>query len=379
MMKKKLVGGRRGFALFMLIVLVLLSACGASSKQQTGALGTGGKAVGFVFIGARDDYGYNQAAYAGSVAVEKAFPKLKVLRAENVTEGAELERIMEEMIRNGAKIIFPTSYGFLDPALNVAKKHPNVLFYHQGGLKTAENLGTYLGNIWESVYLSGVAAGKMSKTGKLGYVAGFPIPQVLLNVNAFTIGVRSVNPNATVSVVFTGNWCDPSMQASAANSFIDQGADVLMQHQNCTKTITEIAEKRGVMMTGYHVDAAELAPNGWITGAAWNWPDMYVDLVKTAVEGKFKGSKYDGQYRGGMDTDSTLLARYGKQVPEDVRKFVDQKKAELKAGKLHPYKGPVYDQQGKIVIADGAIPDIKTLESMNYLVQGVVGNIPANK
>ena len=164
------------------------------SSSWGAAAGTGGKAVGFIFVGAKDDYGYNQAAYIGSQGVEKAFPDLKVLRSENVPETAEAERVMEEMIRNGAKIIFPTSYGHLDPALNVAKRHPDVLFYHQGGLKTADNLGTYFGTIWEPVYLAGIAAGKMSKSGKLGYIVSVPIPQVLLNVNAFELGAKSVNP-----------------------------------------------------------------------------------------------------------------------------------------------------------------------------------------
>jgi basic membrane protein A len=366
-----------GLTIAMALVLVFTVACGNNNEEAASeGPGTGGKAVGFIFVGAKDDYGYNQAAYAGSEAVEKEFPGYKILRSENVPETAEAERVMEEMIRNGAKIIFPTSYGHLDPALNVAKRHPDVLFFHQGGLKTAENLGTYFGTIWEPVYMAGVAAGKMSKTGKLGYIVSIPIPQVLLNVNAFQLGAKSVNPNATTTVVFTGSWCDPGQQANAANSMIDQGIDVLTQHQDCTKTVIETAERRGVMSVGYHADASELAPKGWIVGSIWNWPTLFVDMVKVASEGKFDGSKYDGSFRGMMAADIVQLTGFGAEVPDDVKKLVEDKKAEMLAGTLHPFKGPIKDQSGAIKIEDGVTPEVTALESTDYLIEGVIGSIP---
>ncbi|WP_276355864.1 BMP family ABC transporter substrate-binding protein [Cohnella caldifontis] len=348
----------------------------ASAPAASAAPGTGGTAVGFIFVGTKDDYGYNQAAYLGSEAVEKAFPDLKVLRAENVPETAEAERVMEQMIKDGAKIIFPTSYGHLDPALNVAKRHPDVVFFHQGGLKTADNLGTYFGTIWQPVYLAGVAAGKMSKSGKLGYIVSVPIPQVLLNVNAFELGAKSVNPNASTSVVFTGSWCDPGQQANAANSLIDGGVDVLTQHQDCTKTVIETAERAGIKTVGYHADASPLAPNGWITGSVWNWSDLFVDMVKTAVEGKFKGSKYDGKYRGTIADDVVRLTDFGAGVPDDAKQLVEEKKKGLLDGTLNPFKGPIEDQSGAVKIKDGETLTVEQLESMDYLVKGVVGNIP---
>lgn len=374
----------------IVVSLLILSACGskqptnapssnapdAGKSEKSSAVGTGGGSVGFLFVGVRDDYGYNQAAYQGSKAVEEGYPNMKVLRKENVPETAEAERVMEEMIRNGAKIIFPTSYGHLEPALEVAKRHPDVAFFHQGGLKTAENVGTYFGTIWEPVYLSGIAAGKMSKTGKLGYIVSVPIPQVLLNINAFTLGARTVNPNATTTVVFTGSWCDPGQQANAANSMIDQGVDVLTQHQDCTKTVIETAERRGVMTVGYHADASVLAPNGWITGSLWNWPKLYKDMVKTADEGKFKGSSYDGKFRGGLKDGIVQLAPFGAKVPNEVKQLVETKKSEIIAGKLHPFKGPVKDQSGKVRIAEGESPTLDKLETTDYLVEGVTGNIP---
>lgn len=371
----------------LLASIMLLGACsqpGATSGETGGAnngaasadAGTGGSAVGFIFVGTKDDYGYNQAAYLGSVAVEEAFPDLKVLRSENVPETAEAERVMEQMIKDGAKIIFPTSYGHLEPALNVAKRHPDVAFYHQGGLKTADNLGTYFGTIWEPVYLAGVAAGEMSETGKIGYIVSVPIPQVLLNVNAFTLGAQSVNPDAKTSVVFTGSWCDPGQQANAANSLIDGGVDVLTQHQDCMKTVIETAERRGVMTVGYHADAASLAPNGWITGSLWNWPELFVDMVQTARDGQFKGSKYDGKYRGTLADNVVQLGSFGANVPDDAKQLVEDRKAELLAGTLQPFAGPIKDQSGAVRIDESAVPTVEELESTDYLVEGVIGSIP---
>ena len=347
-----------------------------SSSSADATMGTGGSAVGFIFVGTKDDYGYNQAAYLGSVAVEEAYPDLKVLRAENVPETAEAERVMEQMIKDGAKIIFPTSYGHLEPALNVAKRHPDVVFFHQGGLKTANNVGTYFGTIWEPVYLAGVAAGKMSPSGKLGYIVSVPIPQVLLNVNAFTLGARSVNPDATTSVVFTGSWCDPGQQANATNSLIDSGADVISLHQDCMKTVIETAERRDVMTVGYHADASSLAPNGWITGSLWNWPELFVEMVKTAQDGQFKGSKFDGKYRGTLADNVVQLGSFGANVPADVVQYVEDQKKALLEGTLLPFAGPVKDQSGEVRIAEGETPTVEQLEGSDYLVEGVVGSIP---
>jgi basic membrane protein A and related proteins len=340
------------------------------------AVGQGGSAIGFIFVGPSDDYGYNQAAYIGSQAVEEAFDQVEVLRAENVPENQEAERVMETMIRSGAKIIFPTSYGHLDPALEVAKRHPDVVFLHQGGLKTAENLGTYFGTIWEPVYLSGVAAGHMSQSGKLGYIVAFPIPQVLLNINAFTLGAQSVNPDAETTVVFTASWCDPGQQAEAANSLIAQGVDVLTQHQDCTKTIIETAERNGIMSVGYHADASALAPEGWIAGSIWDWGALYVDMVNSVESGEWKASPYSGRYRTGVAEGAVKLAPFGKNVPQEVQDEVQAISDTLLDGSFFPFTGPIYDQEGNVRIAEGESPTVEELEATNYLIKGVVGTIP---
>lgn len=345
-------------------------------ESESAVPGTDGTAVGFIFVGPGDDFGYNQAAYLGSEAVAEALPDMEVLRAENVPENQEAERVMENMIRNGAKIIFPTSYGHLDPALAVAERYPDVIFMHQGGLKTADNLGTYFGTIWETMYLSGVAAGHMSETGKLGYVVAFPIPQVLLNINAFTLGAQSVNPDIETTVVFTASWCDPGQQAEAANTLLAQDVDVITQHQDCTKTIIETAERAGAMSVGYHADASELAPEGWITGAMWDWGELYTDIARTIAAGEWEDSVYNGSYRTGMADGSVKLAPFGASVPEDVQAEILALQAQILSGEFHPFEGPIYDQEGNVRIAEGEILTVEELEATDYLIQGVIGTIP---
>ncbi len=366
------------FRFFSLIAIasLVIAGCGGTTPAPQATSATQAGTVGFIFVGPGDDYGYNQAAYLGSKAVEADLPGVKVLRAENVPETEEAERVMEQMIRDGATIIFPTSYGHLDPALAVAARHPEVIFVHQGGLKTAENLGTYFGTIWEAVYLSGVAAGKMTKTNKLGYIVSFPIPQVLLNINAFTLGARSVNPAVTTIVVFTANWCDPGKQAEAANTLIAQGVDVLTQHQDCTKTIVETAERNGIMSVGYHADASPLAPKGWITGSIWNWGPLYDDMVKTIQAGKWNESPYKGKYRVGLKDGVVALAPFGASVPKEVQDLVLQKKQAIIDGTLFPFEGPIKDQDGKVRIEAGVRPPVEELETTDYLVEGVIGTIP---
>ena len=353
-------------------------ASATTAPAAASAPGTGGTAIGFIFVGPKDDYGYNQAAYLGSKAVEDKFGKnLKILRAENVPENEEAERVMENMIQQGAKIIFATSYGHLDPAINVAKRHPDVVFVHQGGAKHTANVGAYFGTIWQPVYLSGIAAGKMSKTGKLGYIVAFPIPQTLLNINAFTLGAQSVNPKATTTVVFTANWCDPAKQTEAVKTLVAAGVDVVTQHQDCAKTIVEASERAGIMSVGYHADGSPLAPKGWLTGSQWNWGNLYSDIVQTIVDGKWVGSKYDAIYREGFKEGVVELSPFGAAVTDDVKKLINDKKQTILDGKFNPFTGPIKDQDGKVRIADGVQLDTVKLEAeTTYLVQGVVGALP---
>jgi basic membrane protein A and related proteins len=327
--------------------------------------------IGFLFVGPVDDFGYNYAANQGRLCLEAVYPGSTVF-AENVPENAEAERVMEKMIKDGATLLFPTSYGHYDPATRVAKKYPNVTFFHMGGPGTSDNLGTFFGEIWQMVYVSGAAAGKVSKTGKLGYIVAFPIPQTLLNVNAFELGAKSTNPAATTTVVFTGNWCDPAKLAEASNSLVDQGIDVLTMHQDCPKPVIEVADRRGVYVVGYHADGSTVAPKAWITGSMWVWGPTMLQLTDEALNAKYKPSvlRY-GPKEGVVD-----LAPFGTDVTKEVQDEITKLKLDVIAGTVFPFAGPIKNQAGEFVVKDGEKPDTATLEKMDYLVEGVIGTIP---
>jgi len=352
-----------------------------SAGAATGTCGKGADTVGFIFVGPKNDYGYNQAAYDGAMAIKKKFPKLKVLTAENVPENDDAARVMESMVSKGADIIFATSYGHLDPALKVAANHPNVCVVQQGNFikgTVPANAGTYFGTVYEPVYLAGIAAGKATKSNKLGYVYALPIPQTIANINAFELGAQSVNPDAKVYTVATSAWCDPSKQADAANSLISQGVDVITQHQDCTSTITKIANEKGVGVVGYHADASALAPKTWITGSQWEWAPLYTDIVKTILAGKFTGSPYNDNYRVGYKTGTNPFVQspYGKSVSADTKALIESKLQDISTTGS-PFAGPVKTQSGGTMFPAGVVPDYAAIEAANtQFVQGVVGDLP---
>ena len=360
------------------------SSSGSTATAAAGSgPGAGSKKVGFIFVGPKDDYGYNQAAYQGSQAVKKKFPNLEILTAENVPEDDNATRVMEKMISDGAKIIFATSYGHLDPAMKVAAAHPEVAVVQQGNFikgKVTANTGTYFGTVYEPVYLAGIAAGKATKSNKLGYVYAFPIPQTIANINAFQLGAASVNPSAQTYVVNTSNWCDPAKQAEAAKSLFAQGVDVITQHQDCTATITKAAEEAGKMVVGYHADASSLAPKGWVTGSEWDWAALYSDIVETALAGKFTGSKYNANFRIGYKDGGNpfVQSKFGPSVTDDTKKLIETAKKDISAATGSPFKGPVVAQDGSNLFAAG-VPDYATVEEKNTaFVKGVVGQLPKN-
>jgi basic membrane protein A and related proteins len=355
------------------------TAPGATSAPGTGP-GVGSKAVGFIFVGPKDDFGYNQAAYQGSQAVKAAFPDLQVLTAENVPETDEAARVMESMISKGAKIIFATSYGHLDAALKVAADHPDVAVVQQGNTITGAippNAGTFFGTVYEPVYLAGIVAGKMTKSNKLGYVYAFPIPQTVANINAFELGAQSVNPDAKTYTVNTSSWCDPAKQADAAKSLLGQGVDVITQHQDCQATVVKAAESAGDMVVGYHADASSLAPKGWIAGSEWAWGDLYSKIVQTALDGKFTGSPFNANYRAGFkDGDNPfVVSKFGAEVTADTQALVQTTEKEL-AGTKSVFTGPINGQDGAVVIPAGTTLAPAAVDAMNFFVQGVVGDIP---
>lgn len=372
----------RAIALLLGLTLVATGCGGSSDAGSSGSSGGGDDGaftVGFIYVGPKDDFGYNQAAYEGSLAMEESVDGVELLQAENVPETAESEQVMQDMIDKGADMIFATSYGHLEFAQNVAEKNPKVVFVHQGGLEgdnKLDNVGTYFGTVYEPVYLAGIAAGKTTETDKLGYIYAFPIPQTLANINAFTLGAQSVNPKATVTTISTGSWCDPSVQSQSVKTLLDQDVDVITQHQDCTKTIIEATEAAGAYSVGYHADASELAPKGWITGSEWNWGPLYTDLVETVEAGKFKESDYNGDFRVGLQTgDNPFVAsKTGSMVDDETKALMDEAEQRFVDGGS-PFEGPVTDQDGKVVVKEGEQPTYAEVETMDYFVDGVIGKI----
>lgn len=350
----------------------------AATPAAAAASADGTLTVGFIYVGPKDDYGYNQAHAEGAKAVA-LLPNVKIREEENVPETVAVQKSMESMINlDGAQLVFPTSFGYFDPHIvKLAEKYPTVTFLHCGGLyqegKHPKNAGSYFGYIDEAQYVSGIVAGLTSKTGKLGFVAAKPIPQVLRNINAYTLGARSVNPKATLSVIFTGDWSMPVKEAEAANSLIDQGADVLTSHVDSPKVVIETAERRNVFSTGYHASQAKLAPKGYLTGAEWNWAAVY----KAYVEQLKKGETPPHLVRGGFKEGYIKMSAYGSAVADGTRQKADQAKAKLTAGGFAIFKGPLKDNAGKEILAAGTEQgqtDI-ALEKMSYLVEGVKGSI----
>jgi len=217
--------------------------------------------VGIIFVGSQRDLGWNQAAAAGADYVEQTLPDIEVIRAENIPETVEVQAVAEQMIRDGATIVIPTSFGYSDPTKAILEKHPEIVFLHLGDLEIYENYGSFFANIWQLEYAAGRAAGKTTKSNKLGFIAAFPIPSSMLNINAFHLGAQSVNPDVETTVVFTSDWCDPGKQVTAVKTMTDAGVDVLSLQQDCTKTVIEAAERAGVWVTGFHYDASAAAPS----------------------------------------------------------------------------------------------------------------------
>ena len=334
--------------------------------------------VGVIYVGPRDDYGYNQA-HAQAAAELKKLPGIKVVEEENVPETAAVQKTMTGMIaQDGAKLLFPTSFGYFDPhILALAPKNPEVRFSHCGGLwaegKHPKNVGSFFGYIDECQYLNGVVAGHMTKSNKIAFVAAKPIPQVLRNINAFTLGARSVKPGITCSVIFTGDWSMAVKEAEATNSLADQGCDVFTMHVDGPKVVVETAAKRGKMVCGYHASQAKLAPNAYLTGAEWNWLTAYKAIVEAAQAGK----PHPNFLRGGLKDGYVKMSAYGATVSDAAKKNAEDIKAKMLAGSFDIFQGGLKDNKGAVVIPAGKAlkqTDLE-LEKMNYLVEGVVGSV----
>lgn len=373
-MTKRLHLNRRNFLQMSAAGIALGATSGLAPSR---AMAQTALTVGFIYVGAKDDYGYNQA-HAEGAALIKAMPGVTLVEEENVPETVDVQKTMESMINlDGASLLFPTSFGYFDPhMLAMAAKYPDTQFRHCGGLwqkdKHPANTGSYFGYIHQGQYLNGIAAGYASKSKKLGFVAAKPIPQVLQNVNAFLLGARAVDPSITCQVIFTGNWSLAVKEAEATNALIDQGADVITCHVDSPKVVVETAAGRGAFVCGYHANQAPLAREKYLTGAEWAWGNVYSDFVKKAQAGEALGNFV----RGGLKDGFVKMSPLGPAVSTEARTRFEATLAEAMAGKLSVFKGPLKDNKGSVVIAaDKAYgEDAIDLESMSYLVEGVAGS-----
>lgn len=333
--------------------------------------------IGFIYVGPKTDFGYNQAHAEGAAAL-KSLPGIKIVEEENVPETVAVQKSMESMINlDGAKLLFPTSFGYFDPhMLAMAAKYPDIQFRHCGGLwtegKHPKNTGSYFGYIGMGQYLNGIAAGHATKSKKIGFVAAKPIPQVLLNINSFLLGARSVDPSITCQVIFTGEWSLAVKEAEATNALVDQGADVITCHVDSPKVVVETAAGRGAFVCGYHANQAPLAPAKYLTGAEWNWANVYKSYVTALTSGK----PLPNFVRGGIADGFVKMSALGPGNSDKARAQFEDTHAKIKAGGFMVIKGPLKDNKGNSVVTAGqAFPETAIeLESMNYLVEGVVGS-----
>ncbi len=336
--------------------------------------------VGFIYAATRSDWGWNQAHAVAAKKIAR-LEGVKLIEQENVPETVEVEKVMEGMIRqDGARVLFPTSFGFWPHILKVARKYPDVLFVHAGARwqdGDPKNTIGYRGYMEEPHYVCGVVAGHMSKTGKLGFIGSKPLYFIFNNCNGFIMGARTVNPNATCRVIITGEWDHPVREAESVNGLVDQGVDVIVANTDSPKVCIENAERRGIMSCGYHTDQSELAPKGFLTGAEWNWAagGQFVKAWQT-------GGPYPNLLRGGFAKDMVAISPFGKSVPEEVRAKALKVRQGFGDNTLKLYKGPLKDNEGNVVLKEGEVianDDNKFKFAVNFLVEGAIGKTGLKK
>jgi basic membrane protein A and related proteins len=328
--------------------------------------------VAFVYLGPVGDGGWTYQHDLGRIALQKEFgDKVKTTFVENVPETADAERVIRQLAADGNQLIFTTSFGYMEPTLKVAKQFPKVKFEHATGYKTAPNLATYQTRFYEGAYLLGVIAGKMTKTNTLGFVGSFPIPEVIRNIDAYTLGALSVNPKIKTKVIWVDTWYDPGKERQAAETLVAQGADMLAQNTD-SPAVVQVAEEKGVYAFGWDSDMAKYGPKAELTANTENWGVYYIREVKRVLDGTWKGDETHWGIKEGL----VVLTPLNKAVPPDVAKLFNDKKQAIIDGKLIPFAGPLKDNKGAMKIPAGQEMPLKDLMAINWYVEGVEGSIP---
>jgi simple sugar transport system substrate-binding protein len=330
--------------------------------------------VAFVYVSPVGEAGWSYQHDQGRKQMEQALgARVQTTVVESVAEGPDAERVLRDLARQGHKLIFATSFGYLEPAQRVAAEFPEVAFEQTGGYKTAVNLNTYNARYYEARYLAGLLAGRMSRSGVAGYVAGFPVPEVIQGINAFALGMRAANPTASVKVVWLDAWFDPARERDAATVLVNQGADLLTNHSGST-AVAQVAEERRVGLVAYQSDMRRIAPRAQWTAIVHQWGGYYTQVTQQVIDGRWRVAPV----WGGMKDGFMRLAPLGAAVPAAVAAEVRAREADLVAGRLHPFGGRIVDNAGheRQVAGTQAMPDDR-IQAMNFLVQGVVGSLPA--
>jgi simple sugar transport system substrate-binding protein len=346
-------------------------AAAALSVSAGMALAADKMKVGFIYIGPVGDHGWTYQHNEGRKAIDKALgDKVVTSFVESVPEGPDAERAIERLARKGAKLIFTTSFGYMEPTLKVAKRFPGVKFEHATGYKRAANVSTYSARFYEGRYVIGQIAAKMSKTGVAGYVASFPIPEVVRGINAFMLGAQSVNPDFKLKVVWVNSWFDPGKEADAAKVMIGQGADIITQHTDSTAPL-QIAGQKGVYAFGQATDMYKFAPKTQLTAIVDDWRKYYISRTQAVLDGTWKSKDTWGGMKAGM----VGIAKFT-NMPEDVAKMAQETIDKIKSGAFHPFQGPITRQDGTLAVKAGEIVAIGDLLGMNWYVKGVDDKLP---
>ncbi len=327
--------------------------------------------VGFVYVGPIGDHGWTYQHHDGLLAVQDEFgDRVETIYVENIAEGPDAERAITRMAREGAGLIFTTSFGFMDPTINVAANFPDVKFEHATGYKRADNVAIYSARFYEGRYIIGQIAAQMSESGVAGYIASFPIPEVVRGINAFLLGAQTINPDFKLKVVWVNTWFDPGKEADAAKVLIGQGADIITQHTDSTAPL-QIAEEQGVVGFGQASDMIKFAPSAQLTSVIDEWAPYYVARTRAVLDGTWESTDtWDGIAPG-----MVRMAPYT-NMPDEVKALAMETEAAIVSGELHPFKGPIYNQEGEMVVGEGEALDDGTLLGMNWYVQGVDDKLP---
>ena len=351
---------------------VIVAGAGLMSGMLPAAQAADPLKVAFVYLGPIGDGGWTYQHDQGRLAIEKEFgSKIKTTYVENVPETADAERVIRQLAADGNTLIFTTSFGYMDPTMKVAKMFPKVHFVHATGYKTAANVGTYQTRFYEGAYLLGIIAGKMTKSNVLGFVGSFPVPEVVRNIDAYTLGAKSVNPKITTKVVWVNTWYDPGKERQAAETLVAQGADMLAQNTD-SPAVVQVAQEKGVHAFGWDSDMAKYGPKAHLTANTENWGVYYKEQVKRELAGTWKPE----QTLWGIQEKLVVLSGLNPEVPADVAKLFNEKKKAIVDGKLMPFAGPVKDNAGAVKVAAGSVMPMGDLMSINWLVDGVEGTLP---